>query len=93
VTLVKKALGSPVQRGVREQAKSHLIEVALHDPTFLLQCLDDSDSRVRTGALRVFYGLGHRVPESVPALQRLSENEPDNYMRSLAKDILEFQQQ
>ena len=93
VTLARKGISSPVQRDVRQQAKSILAEASRNDPKFLLECLDDPDSKVRTGALVVFYELAQRIPESIARLQWMTTNEPDSYTRSLAADVLRLQLQ
>jgi hypothetical protein len=86
-------MSSPVASDVREQTKYRLIDIARRDPTFLLQCLDDSDAGVRSGALKVFYDLARDVPESIPKLRQLTTNDPDTSVRSLADDVLRLQQQ
>lgn len=93
VTALRVALGGPVGRDVRQQAKYGLINVSRVDPTFLVECLDDSDSKVRSGALKVFYDLARGVPASIPKLQRLATSDPDGSVKSLAADVLRMQQQ
>lgn len=92
VRILKDAFSGLVDRDIREQAKYGLIDVARADPTFLVECLEDSDSRVRAGALKVFYDLPRRVPEAIPQLQRLTTSDPDDRVRSLAADVLQMEQ-
>jgi hypothetical protein len=86
-------MSSPVERDVRQQSKWALINVSRDDPTFLLECLDDPDAGVRSGAISVFYDLARIVPQSIPKLRQLTANDPDPSVRSLAADILRLQLQ
>jgi HEAT repeat protein len=69
------------------------MNISRADPTFLLQCLDDPDDQVRSGALMVFHDLERRVPQAIPKLQALAEKDPDPDVRSRAADILKLELQ
>jgi len=91
--LIKKGVGGQVSYDTRSQAKWSLINISRDDPKFLLECLDDPDAPVRSGALIVFYDLARSVPEAVPKLRELSKSDPDQDVRSQAADVLRLQLQ
>ena len=76
-----------------QQSKYYLINISRDDPKFMLECLDDSDAKVRLGALIVFYDLVRGVPEAIPKLRELATNDPDANVRSRAADVLQLQLQ
>ena len=91
--LVKNEVNGSVGRDDREQIKYTLVNISRVDVTFLLECLDDPDASVRSGALRVFYDLERLVPDSIPILRRMTTNDPNLDLRSRAADVLRLQQQ
>jgi HEAT repeat protein len=93
VTVLRKAIASPVEEDVRDQAKYRLIDISRVHPRFLLEALDYPDPKVRAGALSVFYELGQRVQQAIPVLRRLATNDPDANVRSQAADVLRIQLQ
>jgi HEAT repeat protein len=93
VTLIQKGVRGQIGRDERWQARWRLIELSRDDPKFLLECLDNSDATVRSGALIVFYELERSVPQSIPKLKELSKNDPDSDVRSRAADVLRLQLQ
>jgi hypothetical protein len=93
ITLVKKGVCSPVSKDVQQQSKWMLIGVSQKDPTFMLECLEDSDPDVRAGALRVFYELERGIPSSIPKLRQMATNDPAPFVRDLAARVFRLQQQ
>jgi HEAT repeats len=93
VTLVKNGLFGYHTGDYRQQAKWSLINISRDDPKFMLECLDDTDSQVRKGALIVFYELARGVPDAIPKLRRLAASDPDADVRSRAADVLQLQLQ
>lgn len=93
VTLLKKALTGSVTSEVRNQAKYRLVDISRENPIFMLECLEDADPLVRSGALILFYNLPQDVPAAVPKLRQLSTNDPDPDVRSRAADVLRLQTQ
>jgi hypothetical protein len=89
--LIKKGLMGNHTEYWRFQAKYPLMNLSRADPTFLLQCLDDPDAQVRSGALMIFHDLEHRVPQAIPKLRELAANDPDPDVRSRAADVLKIQ--
>ncbi len=93
VTLIKKAICGGIGGQDLQQSKYYLINISRDDPKFMLECLDDSDAKVRLGALIVFYDLVRGVPEAIPKLRELATNDPDANVRSRAADVLQLQLQ
>lgn len=93
ITLLKNGLFGSHPRDYRQQAKYKLIDVSREDPTFMIECLDDPDAQVRSGALIVFYDLARGVPSSIPKLRELAASDPDDDVRSRAADVLKLQLQ
>ena len=91
--LLKQGLLGNHTEDWRVQARFPLMNISRADPTFLLQCLDDPDDQVRSGALMVFHDLERRVPQAIPKLQALAEKDPDPDVRSRAADILKLELQ
>lgn len=93
VTLMKKGIFGDHNRDWRWQAKNALINVSREDATFMLECLNDSDAQVRSGALTVFYDLERGVPQAIPKLRELASQDSDPDVRSRAADVLKLQLQ
>jgi len=93
VMLIKKGVCGQISRDDRFQAKWSLVNISRDDPKFLLECLDDSEPAVRSGALVVFYDLARGVPQAIPKLRALSTSDPDPEVRSWAADVLKLQLQ
>jgi HEAT repeat protein len=93
VTLIKKGLLGNHSKDWRFQAKWALITVSREDASFMLQCLDDPDAQVRSGALLVFHDLERSVPQAIPKLRELAEKDPAPDVRSRAADVLKLQLQ
>jgi|SRR5665213_219954 len=93
ITAIKKGICGGISKDDRDQTKSLLIEASRENPTFMLECLDDPDAKVRLGALAVFYDLARGVPEAIPKLRQMAANDPDVNVRSRAADVLKLQLQ
>jgi HEAT repeat protein len=50
----------------------------------LVKTLDDPDARMRAGAVRALGAIGRPAKKAVPALERLSEKDPDETVREAA---------
>jgi hypothetical protein len=91
--LLKQGLLGNHTEDWRVQARFPLMNISRADLTFLLQCLDDPDAQVRSGALLVFHDLERSVPQAIPKLRELAEKDPDPDVRSRAADMLKLQSQ
>src|SRR5207245_10352728 len=83
------AMGLP-DRGVKQQSKYRLIDAAKRNSSYLVQILEDSDALVRYRALTVLYEIAQPVPESVPVLVKLLDDQSPN-VSSFAADVLWLQ--
>ena len=90
-TVLKDAISAHVEHDVQEQAKWRLLDISRKSPKFLLNCLDNPDPAVRSGALVVFYPLNQCVRESFNKLSRMSHNDPDSVTRTLADIVYHSQ--
>jgi HEAT repeat protein len=90
-TVLKDAIAAQVEHDVQEQAKWRLVDISRKNPKFLLNCLDNPDPAVRSGALVVFYPLNQCVRESFDKLFRMSHDDPDAVTRTLADTVFQLQ--
>ena len=93
VTLIRQGICGQIGGDERSQSKWACINLSRDNPAFMLECLDDPDAIVRSGALSVFYDLARRVPEAVPKLRQMAEKDADLGVRSRAAGVLRLQSQ
>ena len=91
VTLVKKGVCGQIGGDYQHEAAWLLANITRTNSLFLLECLDNSDVQLRSGALEVLLELrGSKLPDAIPKLKGLSTNDPDPNIRSRAADALEW---
>jgi HEAT repeat protein len=89
---LKYAVSAHVDRDeVQKQAIYRLQDISRKDPKFLVNCLDNPDPAIRSGALVVFYNLNRCVRESFTKLFLMKAEESDAAIRTLA-DVVQNQQ-
>jgi HEAT repeat protein len=91
VTLVKKGVCGQIGRDYQHEAGWLLANITRINSQYLLECLDNSDVQLRSGALEVLLELrGSKLPDAIPKLISLSTNDPEPNIRSRAADALEW---
>lgn len=91
VTLVKRGVCGQIGRDYQHEAGWLLANITRTNSQYLLECLDNSDVQLRSGALEVLLELrGSKLPDAIPKLKGLSTNDPDPNIRSRAADALEW---
>ena len=93
VSLIKKGMFGPIGRAERQQIRFTLISISRENPKFMLECLNDTDSQLRLGALMVFHQLERRVSDAIPRLTELATSDPDADVRNWAATVLKLQLQ
>jgi hypothetical protein len=91
VTLVKKGVCGQIGRDYQHEAGWLLANITRTNSQYLLECLDNSDVQLRSGALEVLLEFrGSKLPDAIPKLISLSTNDPEPNIRSRAADALEW---
>lgn len=93
VELVRIVAGNTGSRDDRRQVRYALDNISTKDPSFMLECLDDPDANIRSGALRIFDDLTCRVPQGIPKLRELANGDNDSVVRTKAAEVLRRQLQ